>query len=33
MAVLADDPTTVEPAAMKDIAVHATVSGGHVHEN
>ncbi|MGA1362531.1 MAG: amidohydrolase [Ilumatobacteraceae bacterium] len=33
MAVLADDPTTVDPAAIKDIAVHATVSGGHVHEN
>jgi len=33
MAVLDDDPCLVEPMAIKDIAVHATVIAGHVHAN
>jgi predicted amidohydrolase YtcJ len=33
MAVLDDDPLTVDPLAIKDIAVRATVVGGVVHEN
>lgn len=33
MAVLGDDPILAEPPALKDIAVHATVVAGHVHEN
>ena len=32
-AVLSDDPLHVDPMAIKDIAVHATVSGGVVHSN
>lgn len=30
-AVLGDDPTRVDPSALKDIPVLGTVSGGHVH--
>lgn len=30
-AVLADDPTQVDPAALKDVAVRGTVFGGRVH--
>lgn len=30
-AVLGDDPTTIDPTALKDVAVHGTVSGGQVH--
>lgn len=32
-AVLGDNPLRVDPMAIKDIPVHATVSGGVVHEN
>jgi predicted amidohydrolase YtcJ len=30
-AVLGDDPTAVDPAALKDVPVLGTVSGGVVH--
>ncbi|MEM1162081.1 MAG: amidohydrolase family protein, partial [Pseudomonadota bacterium] len=29
-AVLSDDPTEVDPMAIRDVAVHGTVSGGRV---